>query len=162
MVQKYGYTWDISAYGGTTPIFSSFGDFQWADQPVLNQTWQDLGVKVNRECAAGDKEGICWVPSSQHPVTARRSHSGLGHYAEVISSRPNYELLVKHQVVRVVYPKGLKSGPPVVEVRSLADNRLFNVTVKAEVILSAGALHTPWVSPSFSSPPLSLSSFLLR
>jgi choline dehydrogenase-like flavoprotein len=107
-------------------------------------TYKEMGIQEPKECAGGDKEGICWVPTSQHPVTARRSHSGLGHYAAVIDTRPNYDLLVKHQGVRVAYPnKGAKT--PLVEVRSLEDNRLFNVTAKAEVIISAGALHTPTV-----------------
>lgn len=99
-----------------------------------------MGIRTLRECAGGNKEGACWVPTSQHPVTARRSHAGLGHYADV--RRPNYDLLASHQVTRVVYPKGLKSGPPIVEVRSLAHDQVFSVTVKAEVILSAGAFHT--------------------
>ena len=144
LTQKYGYTWDVSAYGGTGPIYSSFASFQWADQPVLAKTWKEMGIQPARECAGGDKEGICWVPASQDPVTARRSHSGLGHYANVMP-RANYDLLVKHQVVRVVYRKGPKSGPPLVEVRSLADGHLFNVTVTGEVVVSAGALHTPTV-----------------
>jgi hypothetical protein len=106
-----------------------------------------MGLPEPKECAGGDKEGICWVPTSQHPVTARRSHSEFGHYAAVIDTRLNYDLLVKHQGVRVVYAKKPrhKSSPPLVEVRSLADNSLFNVTAKAEVIISAGALHTPTV-----------------
>lgn len=102
-----------------------------------------MGIKTLKECAGGNKEGACWVPTSQHPVTAMRSHSGLGHYAD--ARRSNYDLLISHQVTRVVYPKGLKSSPPVVEVRSLADNHVFNVTAKGEVIISAGALHTPTV-----------------
>ncbi|KAL2173990.1 GMC oxidoreductase-like protein [Thermothelomyces heterothallicus CBS 202.75] len=145
IVQKYHYTWDLSAYGnGSTPIYSSYPVFQWADQPLLNQAWQEMGINPVTECAGGDKEGVCWVPASQHPVTARRSHAGLGHYADVLP-RANYDLLVQHQVVRVVFPNGPSHGPPLVEARSLADDHLFNVTVKGEVIISAGALHTPTV-----------------
>ena len=144
IAQKYNYTWDVSAYGGSGPIYSSWASFQWADQSVLDKAWREMRIRPRTECAGGDKEGICWVPASQHPVTARRSHAGLGHYADV-QPRANYDLLVKHQVVRVVYPNGLKSGPPLVEVRSLVDNHLFNVTVSKEVILAAGAFHTPTV-----------------
>ncbi|KAK4168119.1 oxygen-dependent choline dehydrogenase [Cladorrhinum sp. PSN259] len=144
LAQRYNYTWDVSAYGGSGPIFSTYSSFQWADQGVLWNTWREMGIQPVEECASGDKEGICWVPSSQHPVTGRRSHAGLGHYADV-QPRANYDLLVKHQVVRVVYPNGPNQGPPLVEVRSLVDNQLFNVTVTGEVILSAGALHTPTV-----------------
>jgi choline dehydrogenase-like flavoprotein len=88
---------------------------------------------------------LCWVPISQHPITARRSHAGLGHYAEVKSNRSNYDLLVKHQVIRVVYTDGASHGPPRVEVRSLSEDVTFNVTAKAEIIISAGALHTPTI-----------------
>ncbi|KAK4455099.1 GMC oxidoreductase [Podospora aff. communis PSN243] len=145
VAQLYNYTWDVSAYGGTGPIYSTYSSFQWADQPVLDNAWRDMGVQPPQECAGGNKEGICWVPASQHPVTGQRSHAGLGHYANV-QPRPNYDLLVKHQVVRVVWPNNKpKSGPPLVEVRSLETNQLFNVTVTGEVILSAGALHTPTV-----------------
>lgn len=147
LVEEYGYTWDVSAYGGSTPVYATYPPFQWADQHVMWNTYKELGVQEPKECANGDKEGLCWVPTTQHPVTALRSHSGLGHYAAVIDTRPNYDLLVKHQGVRVVYPKTARRnpGPPVVEVRSLLDDTLFNVTAKAEVIISAGALHTPTV-----------------
>lgn len=74
-------------------------------------------------------------------MTARRSHAGLGHYLN--ATRPNYDLIVKHQVIRVVYPNSIESGPPLVEVRSLVDNTVFNITATAEVIVSAGVFHTP-------------------
>ena len=143
--QEHGFTWDISAYGGTTPIHSSFPPFLWGDHPILRGAWTDMGVQPRKECAGGNKEGLCWIPISQHPVTARRSHAGLGHYAAVNETRPNYHLLDRHQVTRVTYPKGLKKGPPRVEVRSLADNSMFNITAKAEVVLSAGTFHTPTI-----------------
>ena len=102
VAQKYGYTWDVRANGGTTPIFASYPPFQWGDQQVLNKTWTEMGIQPQKECAGGDKEGICWVPLSQDPVTTRRSHAGLGHYADVVGSRSNYDLLVKHQAIRMV------------------------------------------------------------
>jgi choline dehydrogenase-like flavoprotein len=144
-VEEYGYTWDMSAYGGTTPIYSSFPPFLWDDLHVAREAWKDMGIRALEECAGGDKEGSCWIPISEHPVTARRSHAGLGHYEAVKSSRPNYDLLVKHQVIRVIYTDGALHGPPLVEVRSLANDATFNITAKAEVVLSAGALHTPTI-----------------
>ncbi|KAK0614950.1 hypothetical protein B0T17DRAFT_646176 [Bombardia bombarda] len=63
---------------------------------------------------------------------------------ESTPTRPNYHLLVKHQVTRVSYPGGNpKRGPPVVEVRSLENNSTSNVAVKAETILSAGVFGSP-------------------
>ncbi|KAM7198415.1 hypothetical protein V8F20_006176 [Naviculisporaceae sp. PSN 640] len=146
IASKYNYTWDVSAYGGSTPIYSTFPPFQWPDQAILWHAFEEMGIKLAKECAGGDKEGLCWVPTSEHPVTARRSHAGIGHYTAVLP-RANYHLLTQHQVTRVIYPKGLKSGPPLVEARSLTDpnGHMFNITAKAEVILSAGALHTPTI-----------------
>lgn len=143
-VQKYGYTWDQAAFGGSTPIHSSFPPFLWADHFMARDAWNEMGVRVSKECAGGDKEGLCWMPASMHPITARRSHSGLGHYATVIP-RSNYHILVKHQVMRVVYPQGVSNGPPVVEARAVGGDQVFNITAKAEVIISAGALHTPTI-----------------
>lgn len=97
------------------------------------------------ECANGDKDGLCWVPTSQNPVTARRSHSGVGHYQDVIEGRSNYDLLVKHQVLRVVYGESPEDGPPRVEMRNLETNEVQLVTATAEVVLSAGAAHTPLI-----------------
>ncbi|KAB5582856.1 hypothetical protein GE09DRAFT_1211476 [Coniochaeta sp. 2T2.1] len=144
---KQGYTWNVSAaYGGTTPIYASFPDFQWADHRVARDAWREAGVRLSVECNGGDKDGICWIPNSLHPVTGRRSHSGLGHYEVVRGARPNYDLLVKHQVVRLVYPGGdATSGVPMVEIMSLEDGILSNVTARAEVILSAGAVFTPTI-----------------
>lgn len=132
-------------FGGSTPVFSSFPPFLWADYSIVRDAWKEMGIYARRECAGGDKDALCWLPISEHPVTARRSHSGLAHYAAVNESRSNYDLLVRHQIVRVVYPHGSENGPPVVEIRSLRDDHLFNVSAKAEVVISAGALHTPTI-----------------
>ena len=144
VTQQFGYTWDASVYGSTTPIHSSFPPFLWADHYIVRDAWKGLNASTLQECAGGDKSGLCWIPVSQHPDTARRSHSGIGHYLEVNATRSNYDLLVRHQVVRVLWPEeNPKSGPPIVEVRSRADNSVFNVTARAEVILSAGVFNTP-------------------
>lgn len=158
---RYGFTWDLKAWGGLKgPIYATMASFLWGDHVIVRRAWEKMGIWTSRECAGGDKEGLCWVPNSQDPATGRRSYAGSGHYADVVrdGNRENYHLLVRHQVVRVVWPEvhvgkgGLgKSGsgrPPVVEVRSVgnatqASGRVFNVTVKGEVVISAGAFGSP-------------------
>ena len=49
----------------------------------MRSAWKELGALVLKECAGGDKAGLCWIPISQYPVTARLSYAGLGHYAVV-------------------------------------------------------------------------------
>jgi choline dehydrogenase len=141
-VDKYNYTWDVSAYGGSAPIYSSLTPFLWADHSAMRNAWQEAGIIAREECAGGDKDGLCWVPNSEHPETSRRSHAGLGHYAANMP-RSNYDLLVTHQVTRIMYPKGIETGPPIVQIRSLDDGEYKNITANAEVIIAAGAFQTP-------------------
>ncbi|KAK6855186.1 choline dehydrogenase [Apiospora arundinis] len=141
-------TWDYeAAYGGSTPIFSSFVPFQWPSAALSRQACLEAGIASRQECAAGDTDGLCWIPASQHPWASVRSHSGQGHYRDVINDRPNYDLLVRHKVTRVLFPNNTdpKEGPPAVEVRSLRHRTVFTVKATAEVIISAGAIHTPQI-----------------
>ena len=105
-----------------------------------------MGIRKAVECAGGDKAGVCWVPNSKDPYTCERSHSGLGHYQNVMNGRSNYDLLVQHKVTRVLYRAGQEqSGPPQVEIRSLTDGATTVLKAKAEVVISAGSLHTPQI-----------------
>ena len=104
------------------------------------------GIPRRKECAGGDKDGICWVPTSQNPTTGKRSHSGVGHYADVISQRPNYDLLTGHKAIRLIVDP-LKDEAPTVEYRSVASasSAVQRIKPRLEVILSAGAIHTPQI-----------------
>jgi choline dehydrogenase-like flavoprotein len=98
VVQKLNYTWEADAFDNTTPIHASFPEFQWGDHFVPRKAWREMGIRIADKCYSGDKDGLCWIATSEHPVTARRSYSGLGHYADVVANRPNYHLLVKHRM----------------------------------------------------------------
>jgi choline dehydrogenase len=115
---------------------------------MLDYTWSALasyGIRAQHECAGGEKEGLCWVPTSQDPYTSLRSHSGKGHYVEVIKNRKNYDLLVKHKVRRLQSSSMQTTGAPLVEVTDLTSGANFSMKANLEVILSAGALNTPLI-----------------
>jgi hypothetical protein len=94
---------------------------------------------------------MCWVPTSQDPYTAKRSHAGTGHFLDVIDHRPNYDVLVLHRAIRVQYAGGaegkpaLNDGPPRVEIKAEGSNTTTWITATREVIISAGALNTPLI-----------------
>ncbi|KAK2808859.1 hypothetical protein FQN50_004335 [Emmonsiellopsis sp. PD_5] len=149
VVEKYGYTWDVdAAYGGDTPIHSSFPPFQYPLQKIVRDALVEFGVPALTECAAGEKDGFCWVPASQHPETAKRSFAGIGHFADVIEGRSNYDLLVGHKALRLVVDPESDEAPAV-EYRAVSDSgenaTVYQIQPKLEVIVSAGAIHTPQI-----------------
>lgn len=111
-----------------------------------------MGLTEREECAAGDKDGLCWVPASQHPSTGARSHAGLAHYLDVVEDRSNYDLLVGHKVTRLLFEDGVDAAPlvefkPVVDPDADGGSEASVRTVRAglEVVVSAGAIHTPQI-----------------
>jgi choline dehydrogenase-like flavoprotein len=106
----------------------------------------EFGIKPRKECGGGHKDGVCWVPNSQDPYTGNRSHAGLGHYADVIGTRPNYDLLVGHKALRLIVDPEADEAPTV-EYRASSNSSgpVYQVKPKLEVIISAGAIHTPQI-----------------
>ena len=108
-----------------------------------------MGLPEREECAGGDKDGICWVPTSQDPETGARSHSGIGHYLDVVGDRSNYDLLVGHKVTRLLFEDGTDAAPLVefkpVSVEEGEEAEVKTVKVDLEVVVSAGAIHTPQI-----------------
>ncbi|KAG8156909.1 hypothetical protein KVR01_013322 [Diaporthe batatas] len=142
LVDEYGYTWDSSFYKGDS-IEASFPPFQWPVQHIGRDAYEEIGVPQPKTCDGGDKHGLCWVPTAQNSQTVQRSHAGDGHYARVAHSLPNLDLLVKHKVTRLVTDKA--ETVPGVEVRALSGGDVKTIRPRREVILSAGAIHTPQI-----------------
>ncbi|KAM0333404.1 hypothetical protein ACHAQA_002065 [Verticillium albo-atrum] len=142
LVEEYGYTWNASAYPGDS-IEASFPPFQWPVQRVGWQAYEEFGLETPVSCDDGNKNGICWVPSAQNSETVERSHAGVGHYTRIADSRPNLDLLVEHKVTRLIIDKD--ENTPAIEFRPVAGGEVQTIRPKGEVILSAGAIHTPQI-----------------
>ncbi|KAK1975727.1 GMC oxidoreductase [Colletotrichum cereale] len=142
LVGEYGYTWDASAYTGDS-IEASFPPFQWPIQRVGWQAFEESGLETPVSCDDGKKHGLCWVSSAQNSETVERSHAGVGHYAKIAEIRPNLDLLVEHKVRRLIIDK--ERNIPAVEFRPVAGGEARTIRPKREVILSAGAIHTPQI-----------------
>jgi choline dehydrogenase len=141
-VDAYGYKWDASAYTGDS-IQASFPPFQWPVQRTGLQAYTEFGLETRTSCDNGDKHGVCWVPSAQNSETVERSHAGVGHYTRVADSLPNLDLLVEHKVTRLIISKN--GTVPTVAFQPRAGGCIQTIRPKHEVILSAGAIHTPQI-----------------
>tara|TARA_R110002003_G_scaffold384_2_gene19246 strand:+ start:49214 stop:49711 length:498 start_codon:yes stop_codon:yes gene_type:complete len=116
----------------------------------MRTAWKELGVPAPKEGAGGDAVGVFWLPSSQDPKTQMRSYARTGHY-DPVANRSNYHLLVGHKVTEIVLDKSTdgsrKWKATGVKLQPVESKDAVGVTVSTnrEVILAAGAVHTPGI-----------------
>lgn len=133
------YTWD-AAYYGRGPLQASFPDFQYPDIYAVFDGFNELGVPFQQEHAAGNATGVFWSPSSLDPKTRTRS-SSLTAYYDNASYRRNLKLLTEHKVTQILFSSDLTATG--VKVLNRSTNTSVTIHAKREVILAAGAFHTP-------------------
>lgn len=110
---------------------------------ISRDAYKELGLPPLKTCDGGDKHGLCWIPTAQNSENVQRSHAGVGHYTRVADSLPNLDLLVEHKVTRLFIDK--EEQVPAVEFRPVSGGDVRTIRPKREVILSAGAIHTPQI-----------------
>ncbi|KAF2679649.1 GMC oxidoreductase [Lentithecium fluviatile CBS 122367] len=144
-MQKWGITWDSSAYSSAGPVVGAYPDYQWATQKTSWNAWVEKGnVPIQKEHADGHAYGVFWIPTAMDPARAyNRSFAGLSHYIKV-QPRKNYHLLTLHRVTKVNFvKKNGKQQAVSVDVKERYGESTFKVKAKREIILSAAATRTP-------------------
>ncbi|CAI4211169.1 unnamed protein product [Parascedosporium putredinis] len=134
MQEEYGMTYDMAAYGGDTPIHSSYAPFQWPTTVGIWKAWETIeGVEFPKEHADGNATGV---------------------FCNAANKRANFHLLPAHRVTKV----GLEEveGDDAHSHRATGvyiaprDGDLWKsgpvfIKAKREVVVSSGAVHTPQV-----------------
>lgn len=98
------------------------------------------GLEAALDPLRGTNTGIFWLPSVRNETTQRRCDAKTAHYDRVIDTRPNYHILVDTTVNRIVFDGTHASG---VEYLPTGGGSISTIKANKEVIVSAGALHTP-------------------
>ncbi|KAJ0285023.1 hypothetical protein COL940_003715 [Colletotrichum noveboracense] len=143
LAEAFNITWDPDAWGmeENTKIFASFPEYQ---NPTLIPTYQAVKKMPRMEVpldGAGGDNGLFWFPSSIDPKTYRRSYSRTGHYNGI--ERPTFDVITQHKVRRVLFDGTAATG---VEFFARdGDTRPVTVKANKEVIIAAGAVHTPQI-----------------
>ncbi|SPO02937.1 related to alcohol oxidase [Cephalotrichum gorgonifer] len=156
MQEEYGMTSDVeAAYGGDTPIHSSYAPFQWPAQKLMWDAFKSVdGIDFPVEAADGHAVGVFWFPNSIDPSTRTRSYAQLGHYSNEggPSERTNFHLLPAHRVTQLLLePAEDDDGEEVLEAVGVKlmprdgdlPSSAHQVRASKEVIVSAGAIHSP-------------------
>ncbi|KAK0229986.1 aryl-alcohol oxidase-like protein [Armillaria nabsnona] len=116
------------------------------DGLIMNATTQIAGYPFNKDMNNGDETGIGWVFGSLGGEIPERSSSATA-YLRPILNRANLDVLIEHQVTRLIQTS-IQGGIPElkgVEFSQGPNEPLFNLTAKNEIVLSAGSVGTPQI-----------------
>lgn len=113
----------------------------------MRKAWTEVGLPQQKEGAGGDAYGVFWFPSSQDPKTQTRSYGRTAHY-DPVANRPNYHLLTGHQVSKVILDGAagtFKASGIKLRAVDAKNSSIVEVKSRLEIILAAGAVHTPGI-----------------
>ncbi|EXK76027.1 hypothetical protein FOQG_19211 [Fusarium oxysporum f. sp. raphani 54005] len=142
--KEYGITTDPSAHGSSGYIHTSYSPFFWPTTKSLVAATGELDINISVDQANGNAIGGYFCPHNLNPETLTRSSAQ--DYYSAVSQRKNLQLLPGHQVTRVITSKnGSSVRATGVEYAKNRDSVKKTLKAKKEVILAAGAIHTPQI-----------------
>ncbi|PNP81101.1 hypothetical protein FNYG_05568 [Fusarium nygamai] len=142
--KEYGITTDPSAHGSSGFIHSSYSPFFWPTTKNLVKATEELDINVAFDQANGGAIGGYFCPHNLNPKTVVRSSAQ--DYYSAVSQRKNLQLLPGNQVTRILTSKNGSSVKATgVEFAKNKGSAKNTVKAKKEVILAAGAIHTPQI-----------------
>ncbi|PVH88936.1 GMC oxidoreductase [Cadophora sp. DSE1049] len=147
LAEEFNITYDIEkAWGGNGPVLASYGDYQYPPTKIMYEAWKVFpGITYPRDGSEG-QAGIVWIPSSKDPITETRSYARTAHY-DPVQNRTNYAILTGHKVAEINFRQTkMEIIATSVKIVSRTDNSsITTVRAKKEIILAAGAIHTPQI-----------------
>ncbi|KAI1370723.1 putative GMC oxidoreductase [Hypoxylon crocopeplum] len=135
-------TYDTSFWGNSSGVFAGWPFFQWPGLTTQIEAFRDIaGVDFPLDSGAG-RAGVYWFPTFMDPQKVQRSYARTGHFDGI--NRTNHDVVTESQVTKILIEDGTATG---VVFRQRVGNATTYTTVKAnrEVILSAGAIHSPQI-----------------
>ncbi|WYZ45887.1 hypothetical protein EsH8_IX_000112 [Colletotrichum jinshuiense] len=141
---EWGIEVDDSAHGKDGLMHVTYSPFIWPTTKFMIDGIKELGIPVAKDQANGSPIGGYFCPHNQDS-DATRSSAREAYYDNFIG-RENLHLLTGRQVTKIITAG---SGDSVkatgVEFAASKDEQSQTATVKKEVILAAGSLHTPQI-----------------
>ncbi|KAH7236935.1 uncharacterized protein BKA55DRAFT_666687 [Fusarium redolens] len=142
--KEYGITTDPSAHGSSGFIHSSYSPFFWPTTKNLVGATGELDINIAVDQANGGAIGGYFCPHNLNPKTLVRSSAQ--DYYSAVSQRKNLQLLPGNQVTRILTSKNGSSVKATgVQFAKNRNSAKSTVKAKKEVILAAGAVHTPQI-----------------
>ncbi|KAI0384574.1 putative GMC oxidoreductase [Hypomontagnella monticulosa] len=142
VAQSVNITYDTSFWGNSSGVYAGWPFFQWPGLATQIEAFRDIpGVEFPTDSGAG-RAGVYWFPTFMDPKVVERSYARTGHFDGI--NRTNHDVVTESHVTKVLLEDGTATG---VVFRQKIGNATTYTTVKAnrEVILSAGAIHSPQI-----------------
>ncbi|KAK0508304.1 hypothetical protein JMJ35_009388 [Cladonia borealis] len=152
LAKEFMITSDDKAHGFGGPVQSSYPVFQYDSIKNFIRAWHSLGIESPEDPSGGTATGVYYGSSSLDPKNESRSDSQTAHYNSV-SSRPNYHFLTGSAVSKINFVRQNATG---VEWINRETFGFGYVNADKEVILAAGAAHSPQVLQLSGVGPKSL------
>ncbi|KXH30660.1 GMC oxidoreductase [Colletotrichum simmondsii] len=145
IVSEWGVQVDDAAHGTDGLMQVTYSPFFWPTTKFMIDAVKELGITVAKDQANGSPIGGYFCPHNQDPTSSTRSSAREAYY-DNFTGRKNLHLLTGRQVTKVVTSG---SGDAIkatgVEFAASKDAQAQTATAAKEVILAAGALHSPQI-----------------
>ncbi|KAL0931270.1 GMC oxidoreductase [Colletotrichum truncatum] len=145
-VKEYGMTWGEESYGDG-PIHQSFSSWQWPGTLIQRKGMIAAGAEPNIDGSGGDAHGLIWYPTALDNATAARSYAVNGYYKPA-AGRSNLHVLTGWRVDEIQIDEYKRATGVKLTKRDNLDQskpETAKASSKREIIVTAGAVHTPQV-----------------
>ncbi|PSN59314.1 GMC oxidoreductase [Corynespora cassiicola Philippines] len=142
ILADYDIKWDLEYHGENGYIQSSYSPFFWPSMKNIVEATKELQISISTDQASGKALGGFYCPHNQDPVKVIRSSAE--DYYVAAQARASFHLLTGQQVTQIITSAvdgTIKASGVRFATSAASDVQI--VRAKKEVILAAGALHTP-------------------
>ncbi|KAK4183563.1 putative GMC oxidoreductase [Podospora australis] len=141
-------TYDTSFWGNTSGVYAAWPSYQFPSTTAQMNAFSGIpGVPFVRDSGSGEP-GVYWYPTFMDPKTVLRSYAKTGHY-ENVKTRTNYHVITSSKVTKIILDGTTATGVTFVAApasgQPAANAPQTTVSARKEVILAAGAVHSPQI-----------------
>ncbi|GKU10128.1 choline dehydrogenase [Fusarium langsethiae] len=138
LASRFNISTSTKYWGEDSAIQASFPSYQYPGLEHMSRAFYELpGVEAAEDSGAGGA-GVYWFPTLMDSVRYERSYAENAHYRGL--ARPNYHIAASSRVRRVLLKNGVATG-----VEFYGKDDLLTVKATKDVLMAAGAVHTPQI-----------------
>ncbi|KAI5788595.1 hypothetical protein FPQ18DRAFT_294584 [Pyronema domesticum] len=138
--KDFGIGYDDEAHGKKGLINSAYPNFIYPQTKIVYDAMKIFGIPSPQDCSDGTGVGNCWVTNTLDPRKQTRSYARTGYY-DVAKEWPNLHLLTDNQVLKILFNKNKRATGVLYAPNPTHTSQ--TVYCRREIILAAGAIHTP-------------------